>query len=217
VPAFRECRLMNADPETPFGRHCLEQFDRLLETYSQTDAIFFDVCGCHYNLDFGYDDGVTMVHNKPAYCLKFAFQRIMERIEPGLRTLGKQFSANKPEALELPQPLRGNIFQVPDGRVIVTMVSDHRSMFEEGVEAREIRWALDRAGGEPCPGRRDPPGGGLRPFVQGGQTVGRLLPGRFPGRRRGRERARETRGGLTVLRHRPGSMFSLVGYGVRAG
>ena len=172
---------MNADPETPFGRHCLEQFDRLLETYSQTDAIFFDVCGRRYNLDFGYDDGVTMVHNKPAYCLKFAFQRIMERIEPGLRTLGKQFSANKPEALELPQPLRGNIFQVPDGRVIVTMVSDHRSMFEEGVEAREIRWALDRAGGGTLPGPPGSSGWRAAPFCTRWANSGQVAAGAFPG------------------------------------
>ena len=243
VPAFRECWLMNADPSTPFGQHCLEQFDKLMEKYGKTDAIFFDVYGRHYNLDFGHDDGITMVHNKPAYCLKFAFQRIMEKIEPKLRAMGKQFSANKPEgiemlagidlimadeghdpyrleafsyyglfkpvmvldggirkdpeftlktclrlgmmyndfaeghrragaelspeqqernrrvreaytpllqeligkrwvlepnALELPEPVRGNIFEIPDGRVIVTMVSDHRSMFEDGGLARDV-------------------------------------------------------------------------------
>ncbi len=243
VPAFRECWLMNADPATPFGRHCLEQFDKLLEKYGGTDAIFFDVYGRHYNLDFGHDDGITMVHNKPAYCLKFAFQRIMEQIEPKLRAMGKQFSANKPEgieallgidlimadeghdpyrlegfsyyglfkpvmvldggmwndpeptlktclrlgmmyndfadrprragvklsapqrrrnrrvretytplleeligkqwvlepnALELPESVRGNVFRVPDGRVIVTMVSEHRSMFERGGFADDL-------------------------------------------------------------------------------
>ena len=243
VPAFRECWLMNADPSTPFGRHCLEQFDKLMEKYGKTDAIFFDVYGRHYNLDFGHDDGITMVHNKPAYCLKFAFQRNMAQIEPKLRAMGKQFSANKPEgiemlagidlimadeghdpyrlegfsyyglfkpvmvldggmwqdpeptlktclrlgmmyndiadrperagvklppeelkrirrvcetytpllqellgkqwvlepnALELPESVRGNIFQVPDGRVIVTMVSDHRSMFEDGGFAADL-------------------------------------------------------------------------------
>jgi hypothetical protein len=256
VPAFRECWLMNADPSTPFGRHCLEQFDKLLATYGKTDAIFFDVYGRHYNLDFGHDDGITMVHNKPAYCLKFAFQRIMEQIEPKLRAMGKQFSANKPEgiemlagidlimadeghdpyrleafsyyglfkpvmvldggmwkdpeptlktclrlgmmyndfadrperagvklspeelernrrvcdtytpllweligkqwvlepnALELPAAVRGNIFLVPDpagagGRVIVTMVSEHRSMFEDGGFASELPVVVRLAG-----------------------------------------------------------------------
>ena len=243
VPAFRECWLMNADPATPFGRHCLEQFDKLMETYPKTDAIFFDVYGRHYNLDFGHDDGITMVHNKPAYCLKFAFQRIMDQIEPKLRAMGKQFSANKPEgiemmagidmimadeghdpyrleafsyyglfkpvmvldgrmwrdpeptlktclrlgmlyndyaerheregvklsdehvernrrvrdaytpllweliakrwvlepnALELPEGVGGNIFEAPDGRLIVTMVSEHRRMFEDGGFASEL-------------------------------------------------------------------------------
>ncbi|MFQ6049121.1 MAG: hypothetical protein ACE5K7_07140, partial [Phycisphaerae bacterium] len=235
IPAFRECWLMNADPQTAFGQHCLQQFEKLLDTYPQTDGVFFDVYGRHYDIDFAHDDGITMVHNKPAYCLKFAFQRIMERIEPLLRARGKVFSANKPEgiellkgidyimadeglnqdrleafsyyglfkpvmvlngniwqdpeetfktclrlgilyndpaapryrdqlspqqarrnerirtayapllrhligkqwvlranALELPAPIRGNIFALPDGRYVVTMVSDHRSMFERG-------------------------------------------------------------------------------------
>lgn len=235
VPAFRECWLMNADPSTPFGKHCLEQFTKLLDTYPESDAIFFDVYGRHYDIDFSRDDGITMIHNKPAYCLKFAFERIMDQIEPILRSRGMVFSANKPEgietlagidmimgdegldqnrleafsyyglfkpimtlngqiwrdpestfktclrlgmlhndlgdyryddgltpdiakrneririayaplieylvgkqwvlranALELPAPVRGNIFAIPDDRYVVTMVSDHRSMFEEG-------------------------------------------------------------------------------------
>jgi hypothetical protein len=100
VPAFRECWLMNADPSTPFGKHSLEQFSKLLDTYPESDAVFFDVYGRHYDIDFGHDDGLTMIHNKPAYCLKFAFARIMERIEPILRSRGMVFSANKPEGIE---------------------------------------------------------------------------------------------------------------------
>ena len=100
VPAFRECWLMNAEPSLPFGQHCLEQFTKLLDAYPESDAIFFDVYGRHYDLDFGHDDGITMVHNKPAYCVKFAFARIMERILPILRERGMLFSANKPEGIE---------------------------------------------------------------------------------------------------------------------
>ncbi|MHC4716478.1 MAG: hypothetical protein ACYS5V_05870, partial [Planctomycetota bacterium] len=235
VPAFRECWLMNADPETPFGTHCLEQFDKLMDEYGDTDAIFFDVYGRHYNLDFGHDDGITMVHNKPAYCLKFAFQRIMDRIEPKLRGIdlimadeghdpyrleafsyyglfkpvmvldGQMFRDPEPtlmtclrlgmmyndfteapqrhgvelseaqlernrrvrdaytpllaeligkqwvldaNALELPAPVRGNIFRVPDGRAIVTVVTDHRSMFEEGGFAADLEVVVRFAGSE---------------------------------------------------------------------
>ena len=63
--------------------------------------MFFDVYGRHYNLDFGHDDGLTMVNNKPAYCLKFAFQRLMDKIDPMMRQKGLVFSANKPEGIEL--------------------------------------------------------------------------------------------------------------------
>jgi len=104
VPAFHDCYLMNADLSLPFGKHCLDQFTKLLSTYPNINGVFFDVYGRHYNLDFGHDDGLTMVNNKPAYCLKFAFQRLMDKIDPMMRQKGLVFSANKPEGIEL---LRG--------------------------------------------------------------------------------------------------------------
>lgn len=101
VPAFHDCHLMNADLSLPFGQHCLEQFKKLLSTYPNIHGVFFDVYGRHYNLDFAHDDGLTMVNNKPAYCLKFAFQRLMEKIDPLMRQKGLVFSANKPEGIEM--------------------------------------------------------------------------------------------------------------------
>ena len=100
IPAYRDCYLMNADLSTPFGRHCLDQFEKLLSTYPRIDGIFFDVYGRHYDIDFAHDDGLTMINNKPAYCLKFAFQRLMDRILPLARAKGLLFSANKPEGIE---------------------------------------------------------------------------------------------------------------------
>ncbi|GAF89088.1 unnamed protein product, partial [marine sediment metagenome] len=100
VEAFHDCYLMNADLDLPFGKHCLEQFTKLLDTYSKAEAVFFDVYGRHYDLDFGHDDGLTMANNKPAYCVKFAFLRLMEKINPMLRERGMIFSANKPEGIE---------------------------------------------------------------------------------------------------------------------
>ena len=100
VPAFTDCYLMNADPSLPFGKHCFEQFQKLLSTYPNINGVFFDVYGRHYNLDFGHDDGLTMVNNKPAYCIKFAFQRLMDKIDPLMRQKGMVFSCNKPEGIE---------------------------------------------------------------------------------------------------------------------
>jgi hypothetical protein len=91
---------MNADPSLPFGKHCLDQFNKLVETYPNIDGIFFDVYGRNYDIDFAHDDGLTMINNKPAYCLKFAFLRLMDKIDPIARAKGLVFSANKPEGLE---------------------------------------------------------------------------------------------------------------------
>jgi len=250
IPAYRDCWLMNADPDTPFGRHCIEQFNKLLEAYPDSDGLFYDVYGRHYDLDFGHDDGITMVHNKPAYCMKFAFKRLMDRISPKLHGMGKLFSANKPEgietlagidlimcdeghniyrlegfsyyglfkpvmvldggmwqdpeptlkiclrvgmmfndfvdrgleklsddevrrneqvhaayapllaeligkqwvfepnALELPESVAGNVFRVPDGRTIVTLVSEHRSLFADGGFTADLPIVVRLADGE---------------------------------------------------------------------
>ena len=61
------CFLMNADPSTAFGKHCVDQLERLTKTYPQIDGIFYDVFGRTYSFDFAHDDGITMVNNKPAY------------------------------------------------------------------------------------------------------------------------------------------------------
>ena len=119
IPAYHDCWLMNADPDLPFGRHCLEQFDKLLEAYPDSDGLFYDVYGRHYDLDFGHDDGITMVHNKPAYCMKFAFARLMERISPRLHALGKLFSANKPEGIETLDGI--DIIMADEGRNIARL------------------------------------------------------------------------------------------------
>jgi hypothetical protein len=66
-------------------------------------------------------------------------RRVRETYTPLLWELLRKQWVLEPNALELPEPVRGNIFHVPGasgraagGRTIVTMVSDHRSMFEDG-------------------------------------------------------------------------------------
>ncbi|HET6430054.1 MAG TPA: hypothetical protein VFJ30_16685, partial [Phycisphaerae bacterium] len=49
---------------------------------------------------------------------------------------------------ELPAPVRGNIFRVPDGRVIVTMVTENRSMFADGGVATDLPVVVRFAGSE---------------------------------------------------------------------
>lgn len=64
--------------------------------------------------------------------------RVRDAYTPLLQELvGRQWVLD-PEAMELPPGVGGNIYRVPDGRVIVTLTSDGRSMFDEGHFAHDL-------------------------------------------------------------------------------
>ncbi|NOY57347.1 MAG: hypothetical protein GXO75_00235, partial [Calditrichaeota bacterium] len=95
------CFLMNADPATAFGKHCVQQLKKMVQTYPQMDGIFYDVFGRTYCFDFAHDDGITMVNNKPAYFPIFMFQKNMEIISPYLHAQGKCITCNKPTMIQV--------------------------------------------------------------------------------------------------------------------
>lgn len=99
-PDKRACWLMNADPESPFGKHMIAQAKELVEAYPALGGFFWDVYGRSYMFDFAHDDGITMVNNKPVYYPGFMFERMMrEHVGPLLRSKGMCITANKPTTI----------------------------------------------------------------------------------------------------------------------
>lgn len=96
-PDKHACWLMNADPATPFGKYMVEQARDMVTAYPAAAGFFWDVYGRSYMFDFAHDDGITMIHNKPAYYPEFMYQRLMrEDVGPLLHGKGMQITANKP-------------------------------------------------------------------------------------------------------------------------
>ena len=91
--------LLNPDLRYSWGRHCLDQARKELETYPELDGIFVDGYR-EMEIDFGHDDGVTMVHNKPVYNWNFAYHPIMEKVSEMCHSRGKGLFANKPVTVE---------------------------------------------------------------------------------------------------------------------
>ena len=81
VIEFESTYLMNADPELAFGSHLIDQAEKYLDTFSAAAGIYFDNAGKNYQVDFAHDDGITMIGNRPAYAMKFAFLRILSRLD----------------------------------------------------------------------------------------------------------------------------------------
>lgn len=107
VPAYRGnlsseqggCYLLNPDLRYSWGKHCLRQAERELETYPEVDGIFVDGYR-EMEIDFAHDDGITMVHNKPCYNWNFAYHPIMEKVSEMCHSMGKGLYGNKPVTVE---------------------------------------------------------------------------------------------------------------------
>ncbi len=103
VMEYGESYLMNADPELAFGKHLLSQAAAYLDTFDQAAGIYLDNSGKNYQVDFGHDDGVTMIGNRPAYAMQIAFQRILPHLDTLVHNRGKLiigYSAENLEALK---------------------------------------------------------------------------------------------------------------------
>jgi len=96
------CYLMNPDPAFLYGRALLEQIDRLLDTYPETDGVFIDRTD-YAALDFAHHDGLTMVEGRPAYQQAFGIDRYLAAAARRLHRRGKLLMMNVPFYIEAAQ------------------------------------------------------------------------------------------------------------------
>mgnify|MGYP000206359837 CR=1 FL=1 len=97
--AYHEQPVMYFSPDSPFGRHQLEQMDRLMRMYPEIDGVALDNWN-YAGIDFGHDDGITMVNNKPAANLNFTQQRMIPAIAAKMHSTGRFVFTNKGRTIE---------------------------------------------------------------------------------------------------------------------
>jgi len=91
---------MSADPKHSFGKYLLKCARRIVETYPQIRGFFLD-CYRHFEVEFGHDDGVTVVNNKPAYSINFSYDEIDGKVKEVLHAKGMCTFANKPHSVRI--------------------------------------------------------------------------------------------------------------------
>ncbi len=97
---------MNPDPKFSWGKNIIKQVKRLLDIFPEADGIFFDEL--HYrNFDFAHSDGVTMIHNRPCYCLGLGVEKLAEEVCGIVHQKGKAVWANGPTSLEVVKHVDG--------------------------------------------------------------------------------------------------------------
>jgi hypothetical protein len=90
---------MNADPKWSFGKFCYESAKKIFKGYPMLKGFFLD-CFRHYEIDFGHDDGVTVVNGKPAYSMNHSYDDIEKLIKTKVMKPRNLTSfANKPMSI----------------------------------------------------------------------------------------------------------------------
>jgi hypothetical protein len=117
IVKYRQEPALHGQPDSPFGRHMLEQLDLLLEAYPRAAGFFVDNYSIEM-IDFGHDDGVTMVHDKPAYDLNRNHQVLGPLCFEKAHRAGKIIMVNKVSTIE---SLRGADMVLAETRGLVSL------------------------------------------------------------------------------------------------
>ena len=108
---------MRAAPDSPYGRHLIEQMELLLEAYPHTAGFFVDNYAIEM-MDFAHDDGVTMVHDRPAHDMNRNHQLIGPICFEKAHAAGKVIMVNKVSTIE---SLRGADMVLAETRGVLSL------------------------------------------------------------------------------------------------
>ncbi|HET6427953.1 MAG TPA: hypothetical protein VFJ30_06075 [Phycisphaerae bacterium] len=90
---------LRAIPESGFGKHLIEQMDLMIQAYPDAPGFFVDNFTQEW-VSFAHDDGVTMVHNRPAYDMNRNHQVIGPICFAKAHKAGKVIMVNKLATIE---------------------------------------------------------------------------------------------------------------------
>ncbi len=90
---------LRAIPESGFGKHLIEQMDLMLRAYPKAPGFFVDNFSIQW-LSFAHDDGVSMVHDRPAYDMNRNHQVVGGICFAKAHKAGKVIMVNKLATIE---------------------------------------------------------------------------------------------------------------------
>jgi len=104
-------------PDSPFGKHTIRQMELLLKAYPRAAGFFVDNFAVEM-LDFGHDDGVTMVHDRSVYDLNRNHQLLGPPCFEKAHRAGKIIMVNKISTIE---SLRGADMVLAETRGVASL------------------------------------------------------------------------------------------------
>jgi hypothetical protein len=99
-PTWYESWIICPEPESRWGRHLLNEFQRMMELYPEADGFFMDQ-SCYDHLDYAHDDGWTIQNGRTAYRLGWAIGRLNQECRKLAKARGKFVWWNGPYCTDI--------------------------------------------------------------------------------------------------------------------
>ena len=103
---IRKTWLVNPVPNSRWEKHILGQAKGIFEKYPLMAGLFVDQL-CYRFWDYGRDDGMTMVHNRPVYNNHLSYMAILRKLHAILKRRGKTAFGNGPTTVEVQRYIDG--------------------------------------------------------------------------------------------------------------
>lgn len=95
IPVWYESYMVCPDPDSPWGKHLLDEFARMMDLYPEADGFFMDQ-SCYDNLDYAHDDGWSISRGRTGYRMGWAINQISQRCRAMAKPRGKFMWWNGP-------------------------------------------------------------------------------------------------------------------------
>ena len=94
-PVWYESHLMCPNPDSPWGKHLLNEFEKMIDLYPEADGFFMDQ-STYDMLDYAHDDGWSIDGNRTGYRMGWAIGQLSMRLRKMAEARGKFMWWNGP-------------------------------------------------------------------------------------------------------------------------
>jgi len=95
IPVWYESYMVCPAPDTPWGKHLLDEFAKMMDLYAEADGFFMDQ-SCYDNIDYAHDDGWSIAQGRTGYRMGHAINQISQRCRAMAKPRGKFMWWNGP-------------------------------------------------------------------------------------------------------------------------
>ncbi|MDY0166163.1 MAG: hypothetical protein RBS80_06440 [Thermoguttaceae bacterium] len=140
--AWYESWMVCPEPESRWGRHLLDEFQKMMDLYPEADGFFMDQ-SCYDHLDYAHDDGWTIQNGRTAYRMGWAIGRLNQQCRKLAKARGKFIWWNGPYCTDIAYfaegmmaeagneaQIRANYWLSSGGRACCTLSSKGEEVFQ---------------------------------------------------------------------------------------